>query len=208
MSAVRTRVATQPQLGPDCNGILLSPAAFDRADFEDGWRYELVQGVLLVTDYPPAGERAANDELGHLLRNHQAAHPEGNVIDATIYEQTVRAGKNRRRVDRAIWVGLGRLPREHQTPTIVVEFVSQRNRDRERDFRTKRAEYLRAGVQEYWVIDRFLRKLTVFSGSARRREFGRKEAYKTDLLPGFELPLRRLLAIAEEWAAVYDEEDA
>jgi hypothetical protein len=38
--------------GPESNGILLTPAEFDKADFEDGWRYELVNGVLIVTISP------------------------------------------------------------------------------------------------------------------------------------------------------------
>ena len=55
---------------------------------------------------------------------------------------------NRRRADRVIWTGLGRVPDpEKDIPSIVVEFVSKRRRDALRDYEAKRDEYLAAGVQ-------------------------------------------------------------
>ncbi len=42
----------QPVFGPEANGILMTPAEFDRAEFEDGWRYELINGVLIVSPIP------------------------------------------------------------------------------------------------------------------------------------------------------------
>ena len=61
-----------------------------------------------------------------------------------------------------IWAGLGRAPNPRKdVPTIVVEFVSEGKRNRVRDYREKRAEYLAAGVREYWIIDRFRRTQTI-----------------------------------------------
>ena len=99
-----------------------------------------------------------------------------------------------------IWAGLGRKPKASETPTIVVEFVSKRKRDRERDYRTKRAEYLSAGVKEYWVIDRFRRTMTVYRRDGSEHVVREGETYRTSSLPGFELPLARLLAAADRWA--------
>src|SRR5205085_1598421 len=79
----------------------------------------------------------------------------GRSLDATLPEQTVATGANRRRADRVIWAGLGRLPRRGETPTMIVEFVSRGRRDRVRDYEEKRDEYIAIGVREYWVIDRF-----------------------------------------------------
>jgi len=31
------------QLGPQSNGMLLTPEEFDAAQFEEGWRYELIR---------------------------------------------------------------------------------------------------------------------------------------------------------------------
>ena len=38
--------------GPDAAGTLMTPREFDRADFRDGWRYELIHGVLVVPLFP------------------------------------------------------------------------------------------------------------------------------------------------------------
>ena len=43
---------TRLRLGPYSAGILLRPAEFDRADFEEGWRYELIRRVLVVNPTP------------------------------------------------------------------------------------------------------------------------------------------------------------
>ncbi len=39
---------TPLQLGPANNGITLAPWEFDDAEFEPGYRYELIFGVLIV----------------------------------------------------------------------------------------------------------------------------------------------------------------
>ena len=87
-------------------------------------------------------------------------------------------------------------------PTIVVEFVSSGRRNRHRDYVQKRREYDAVGVREYWVIDRFERILTVFArhvSPSGERVVAENEVYSTEFLPGFELPLARLLAAADAW---------
>jgi len=192
--------------GPESNGILMSPEEFDAADpddFQEGWCYEIINGVLIVTPIPLEEEADPNDELGYLLRRYQETHPQGGALNMTLPERYIRTEKSRRRADRVIWVGLGRHPRRKDMPTIAVEFVSRRKRDRVLDYETKRDEYMRAKVKEYWIIDRFMQTMTVFSrghGRVRMRVIQKEEAYTTDLLPGFELPLARLFALAARWS--------
>jgi Uma2 family endonuclease len=181
----------------------MAPREFDRADFAEGWRYELIHGVLIVTPPPLEEERDPNGELCYWLRAYRDTHPQGAALDGTLYEQTVKTRKNRRRADRVIWAGLGRPPRRGEAPTIVIEFVSEGKRDRERDYEEKRDEYLEIGVGEYWIIDRFKRLMTVYGPGGkrpRRRLVREHQTYTTNLLPGFELPLGRLLAVADRWA--------
>jgi Uma2 family endonuclease len=201
MAVLQLQKRTEP-FGPMSNGTLMAPWEFDRAEFEEGWRYELINGVLVVTPLPLVNEADPNEELGYLLRTYKKTHPQGSALDATLAERNVRVGENRRRADRVIWAGLGRRPRKAETPTIIAEFVSGRKRDRERDYETKRIEYLNAGVKEYWVIDRFLHTMTVFSraqGRNRTRVLKKDQTYKTKLLPGFELPLAPLFELADSW---------
>ncbi len=58
-----------PVLGPECAGMLLMPEEFDQVtEYDDGFRYELIRGVLVVAPIPAEAEYAPNDELGSLLR--------------------------------------------------------------------------------------------------------------------------------------------
>lgn len=189
-------------LGPELAGAYLTPEEFDAADECDAaYVYELISGVLVVTPPPSEGERGPNELLAHLLRSYREGHPQGKTLDYTLPEHTVRVRRNRRRADRVIWVGLGRVPDvERDPPAIVIEHVSKGRRNRKRDYEAKRTEYLGEGVLEYWVIDRFRRLMTVYSGSHDRpaeRVVREDEVYTTPHLPGFELPLARLLAEAD-----------
>jgi hypothetical protein len=59
-----------------------------------------------------------------------------------------------------------------------------------------------AGVKEYWIIDRFDRIMTVYTpgeDGAQIRVVAETETYQTELLPGFELPLEKILAQANKW---------
>ena len=115
-----------------------------------------------------------------------------------------RATKNRRRADRVIWAGLGRLPGLHEPPSIAIEFISKGHINRERDYVAKRAEYREIGVKEYWIIDRFAKTMTVciFAEEGDRElVIPAGQTYATPLLPGYELPLGKLIDLANRWAA-------
>ena len=196
-----SEVKSAIRLDADSNGMVLTPDEFDTVtDYDELYGYELIHGVVIVNPIPKEAEGGPNEELGYLLRAYQETHPQGAALDATLAERYIRTGDSRRRGDRVIWAGLGRWPRpKEDLPTIVVEFVSKRRRDRVRDYEEKRNEYLPLGIREYWIIDRFRRVMTVYRPDAKEIEIGEDGVYRTDLLPGFELPLARLLAIADRW---------
>ena len=156
------------RLGPDSNGMILIPEEFDLVtDYDDLYTYELIKGVVIVNPIPSEAESSANDLLGHLLLTYQESHPQGQSLDETLPERHLKTRDSRRRADRFIWTGLGRRPDpDTDVPAIVVEFVSRRRRDRQRDYSEKRVEYLASGVSEYWVIDRFQKIMTVFRREA------------------------------------------
>ncbi|MFI5454638.1 MAG: Uma2 family endonuclease [Isosphaerales bacterium] len=203
----KRRVRCRTRIGPRSAGRLMTPEQFDALrpeQFVGRNRYELINGVLVVTPPVSAGEADPNDDLGHMLRTYQETHPQGAVLDRTLPERTVPATAQRRRADRVIWTGLGRVPdEENDIPSIVIEFVSERRSDAVRDYEAKRDEYLAVGVKEYWVIDRFRRMMTVYRKGLSGPTCDvvtEPQAYRTDLLPGFVLPLSRLLAKADDWS--------
>jgi Uma2 family endonuclease len=191
-------------IGPDSAGIRMTPEEFDAIEaeeYDEDYRYELVHGVLVVTPFATESETDPDDELGHWLRTYRDTHPRGSVLDETVPEHFLRTPNCRRRADRVIWSGLGRPPRRGaNVPAIVVEFVAPGKRSWRRDYVEKRDEYVALGVREYWVFDRFRRTLTVFQRTQPHETVvSEAETYRSALLPGFELPIGRLLAKADQW---------
>ena len=209
MASVLTETATETvfaappvrRLGPESNGMPMTPEEFDAVeDWDELYKYELVHGVVIVVPPPPAGERGPNGHLEYWLLAYQESHPNGGSLDDTLSEQELETPSGIRRADRVIWCGLGRQPKlKNDIPAIVIEFVAKRARDRKRDYEEKRAEYAAIGVKEYWVIDRFRRTMTVCRGENELQIVHEADVYRTELLPGFELPLAKLLAVAERW---------
>jgi Uma2 family endonuclease len=190
------------RLTPAMAGMRMSPEEFDAVeDWAGDYYYELVDGVLVVVPPPSEGERGPNDLLGRWLLNYQEFDPQGAALDYTLPENMIKTPRNRRRADRVIWTGLGRLPNvKKDRPAIAVEFVSKGKRNVRRDYIQKRQEYLASGLKEYWIIDRFRRRMTVYrreDDEILERVIREDEVYTTPLLPGFELPLAKLLAISD-----------
>jgi Uma2 family endonuclease len=184
------------------NGVTMSPEEFDAIeDWDPAYEYELIRGVVVVNPIAAEGEADPNEDLGAILRSYQVLHPQGKSLDKTLQERYVYLPDgSRRKADRLIWAGLGRRPHpKKETPTIVIEFVSRRARDRKRDYEIKRDEYLDLGVKEYWVIDRFRRCMTVFRPDGSEQQILEHDPFQTPFLPGFELPLARLFALSDEW---------
>ena len=192
-------------LGPESAGLLMTPEEFDAIDeYDENYRYELVHGVLVVSPIPLPEETDPNELLGHLLLQYKEMHPRGSALDHTLPQQYVRTRTGRRIADRLIWAGLGRLPNvKRDAAAIAAEFVSARRRDRQRDYVDKREEYREAGILEYWILDRFQRTMTVIRFLPTGPEelvIRAGQTYESPLLPGFQVPLDRLLQAADRWA--------
>jgi Uma2 family endonuclease len=79
---------------------------------------------------------------------------------------------------------------------LVMEVVS--DDDRRRDVETKRLEYARAGIGEYWIIDPRAGSITVLQLAGKRYvvhgEFFRGTVATSALLAGFEVDVSQVLA--------------
>jgi Uma2 family endonuclease len=133
-------------------------AEFDRLP-DDGNKYELVDGELFVTPAPsPVHERLAV-VLRSLLEPYVRANGLGDVYaprsvvrDGTSEVEPDLMVRRMPTVVPEVWEGL-------PTPLLVVEIVSATTR--RRDYEQKRRHYLRAGVAEYWIVDRYDRTIRV-----------------------------------------------
>jgi Uma2 family endonuclease len=126
---------------------------------DDGHRYELIEGVLIVTPAPGAAHQTCVLELAILLRG--AIAPDELVLLApfdwvagpqTLLQPDVLVA---RRADVAA-TGDKRLERP---PLIVVEVASRSTRMVDRG--TKRLAFQAAGVPVYWLVDPDEPSLTV-----------------------------------------------
>ena len=74
----KTRRRFTTTLGLRSSGILMTPEEFDDLSdsrFDRHLRYELINGVFVVTPPPGNAEMDPNLELNHILRSHQDDHP-------------------------------------------------------------------------------------------------------------------------------------
>lgn len=193
-----------PRISFGSAGIMMTPEEFDAiTDYDECYEYELIHGVLVVNPIPSEAEADANQLLGNLLFVYKENHPLGGVLDATLSGRYLHTQDSRRKVGRVIWVGLGKKPwPREKVPKIVVDFVSREKASWLRDYFDKRRECMAVGVKEYWIIDRFRRTLTVCRekpSEATELVVKEPETYRSEYLPGFELPLAQILAAADSW---------
>src|SRR5579872_1304667 len=86
------------EIGRRHNGILMTPEEFDAIDdYDDNYRYELINGVLIVNPMPSVFERDPNEELGYWLRRYSDQHP--GHLNKTIFEEYINTAVGRRRAD-------------------------------------------------------------------------------------------------------------
>jgi Uma2 family endonuclease len=85
---------------------------------------------------------------------------------------------------------------------LAMEVVSDDPKDRERDFKTKLADYAEAGIQEYWIVDYERRHVIVHrlhdGGYVIHGEFVPGERATSALLAGFAIDVTALFAAAED----------
>ena len=115
---------------------------------DDGHRYELIDGALIVTPAPGLRHQTASIELAVLLR---AACPDSLRVLAAPFQVTLSE-------DTGVQPDLLVAPREAfsqkdlpSAPLLAVEILSPSTRLI--DLNLKRARYERAGVPSYWIVD-------------------------------------------------------
>jgi Uma2 family endonuclease len=154
----------QLRIGPADRGRRMSLEEFREADEAEGYRYELAEGVLEVTEVPGPAHRRVVGNLYRAIARYDADHPGvietyGGGSEFRLWIPSRASGRN---PDLGV-VLEGTLPdaRGRTQPALVGEVVSRSSRDR--DYQTKRQEYLLFGIREYWIVDPMLRSVTVLS---------------------------------------------
>ncbi len=185
------------KLGPRDIGRKVSPDEFLSADFEEPWTYERVEGRLVVVA-PPGEEHVSYSEPWRdRLVVYKLQNP--GIVQFVVSEAWLRVDGGTDRIgDLGVYLAqdqpVPRIP--DRVPEIMFEVVSPDRRSRSRDYVEKRADYHRAGVVEYVVIDRFTRRVTVLTHTPAgydERILTPTDTYTSPLLPGLEIPLSEVL---------------
>lgn len=168
---------------------------------EDGSRYEIIDGELLVTRAPHSRHQDVCGEVFYYIKDWQKAEGSGKTwfCPGVIFTDADNV------IPDVAWIAEDRLPANQDdkghlldAPDLAVEVLSASEKDKRRDRELKLRLYSVKGVKEYWILDWRQKMMEIY-----RRESGQlaqvTTLYESDtltspLLPGFECPVETLFA--------------
>jgi Uma2 family endonuclease len=198
-------VRTGTKIGPQHQGHKMSLRAFEFAEVEEGYRYELARGYIVVSEVPNYYHGMQIDILQDYLRSFKVSNPgvihaimEGGACKLLMPEWeserhpdiAIYLTRPRGKTDRTIW--------RNWVPDVNIEVVSPSSVDR--DYVEKREEYWTLGVKEYWIVDSAMVKVTHLRRGKSdwiAKELFAADAIETKLLPSFKLPCQAIFDVAE-----------
>jgi Uma2 family endonuclease len=192
------------RIGPFDRGRKLSIEEFEEAEEEPGYRYELAGGALEVTQIPGEPHGLIVWALMNRISLYHAANPGVIFLAGGSNEFRLRLAEvgSARHPDVAVALRKDRPdPPARCRPALVMEVVSAGAEAHERDYVTKRQEYLDYGIGEYWIVDRFERKVSVLTRDGSRwaeHVFGDHEEARGSVLVGFAVVVDELWRAAEQ----------
>jgi Uma2 family endonuclease len=150
------------KLGPADQGRHLTLEEFRDAEEEEGYRFELARGVLEVSEIPDDNHGLVVCHLYEAMSLYCLRFPGailrfGGAHEFRLWLPGIESGRN---PDLGVvLVGTPEDPRGRRPPSLVAEVVSEDSE--ERDYQTKRQEYLAFGLREYWIVDPRARRVTL-----------------------------------------------
>lgn len=164
---------------------------------ENGERYEIIDGELIVTPSAVPLHQLADYRLTRRLGDHVEGGRLGQIffapVDVRLGDQTL--------IPDLLFISRARLdivgPKAIEgAPDLVVEILSPSTRDR--DLGVKKAVYARHGVREYWIVDPEARSVTVFALRGDRYEPLPQEGgvARSEVLAGLAIDVAALFAAA------------
>lgn len=131
---------------------------------DDGWKYEIIDGVLYMSPPPTINHQDVATELIARMRIHTRLHKLGVVLAAPsgvhlptqpvpVEPDILFVRHERRQIIGERYV--------EGAPDLVVEVLSRSNADYDRT--TKYAQYEQAGVTEYWLVNYWDETITIYN---------------------------------------------
>jgi Uma2 family endonuclease len=199
-------VTSTLRIGPDDHGRLMTLEEFLEAEVEEGYRYELARGVLEVTQVPNDPHGVTVWVILQFIAAYNVKHPRviyraGGGSEFRFWLPSMISGRN-----PDAFVVLRGTPKDwrgRRPASLAFEVVSEGSEAHERDYVTKRAEYLAYGLPEFWIVDPQTKTVTVL---IRDGDSWVEQVYRDDqqavslVLPGLAIRLPEL------WPEVEDEQ--
>jgi Uma2 family endonuclease len=160
---------------------------------DDGRRYELIEGELVLNPAPRTKHQAISIALASAMYTHVKAHDAGVVYAAPT--DVVLSPHNVVEPD-IVFVSKERASivtdnNVQGAPDLVVEIISDASRSR--DASVKRRLYERFGVSEYWLFDPVTDTVRIYARSGDKFEVAadltKADTLTTPLLPGLTIAL-------------------
>lgn len=131
---------------------------------DDGWKYEIIDGVLYMTPPPAINHQRSSSQLFVAMFKHIADYKLGEVLPAPcgvrlpnqpvpVEPDIIFVKKDRLDIIGANYV--------EGAPDLLVEILSPSNANYDRE--TKFELYEKAGVSEYWLVDYQAKTVEVFT---------------------------------------------
>lgn len=184
---------------PRYHGVRMSATEYFAAE-DDGFRYELVDGVMVTAPSPTRRHQGVVTEILFQITAYLRDNPVGDVWpDLDVHLGPKPDGEDLVYRPDIVFVRVGRLsPSSNYVdvpPDLVVEVVS--GLTRRYDSETKRDDYERFGVGEYWLVDPELNQFTVFRRVGERFAANVIEAdsVESSAISGFVLDVARVRGV-------------
>ena len=175
--------------------------AYLELESRGGRLVELVDGFLEVLPMPTLFHQFIVDYLHQQLKSFVAARKLGVVAFAPC---PIRLREKTYREPDVFFLRQGRCTDPKTQPEgadLVIEVVSDDPSDRKRDLVEKKADYAKAGIPEYWIVDPQERRITVLvlEGSEYHvhGEYSPGQMARSKLLERFELDVTAVFKSGE-----------
>lgn len=131
---------------------------------DDNNRYELIAGELFVSCASGLPHQLALQKLQLALAKYLETNPIGIVAPGAgaVFSDYDSVIPDIAFVLNERWAKIVANERFIAAPNLVIEVVSSGKQNRNRDFKAKRGLYAKYGVEEYWIVDRENRLVTIF----------------------------------------------
>ena len=158
---------------------------------DDNNRYELIAGELFVSCAPGLPHQLVLHRLQVAFAKYLEVNPIGIVAPGAgaVFSDYDSVIPDIVFVLNDRWEKIVANDRFIAAPNLVIEVVSPGKENRNRDFHAKRELYGKYGVEEYWIVDRENRLVTIFR--LRDEQLGEtvtlhdSDQLTSPLLPGF-----------------------